>query len=86
MLRFAIKAAFKAAVCGALLGLLLGSIIGGFSSALLGQPFSGETGLKVFPLGMFFPGIVIFGPVTAGIGAILGMIAFGFDKPNDKQE
>jgi integral membrane sensor domain MASE1 len=86
MTHFTIKAAIGAAICGALIGLLLGAIVGGLSSALLGQPFSGQTGLKVFHLGMLFPGIVIFGPFTASIGAIVGIIASGLDKPNDKEE
>ena len=59
-------------LCGTLIGLLLGALAGGVSSALYGQPFSGATGLKVFHLGMVFPGLVIFAPVTAGIGAVLG--------------
>lgn len=63
---------FKAALWGTLIGLLLGVLAGGLSSALFGQPFSGVTGLKVFHLGMFFPGLVVFAPVTAGIGAVLG--------------
>jgi gas vesicle protein len=86
MPHFTITAAIKAAICGALMGLLLGAIAGGLSSSLLGQPFSGQTGLKVFHLGMFFPGIVIFGPFTASIGAIIGIIASVLDKPNDKKE
>ncbi len=63
---------FKAALWGTLIGLLLGVLAGGLSSALYGQPFSGATGLKVFHLGMVFPGLVIFAPVTAAIGAVLG--------------
>ncbi len=62
----------KATLWGTLMGLLLGVLAGGVSSALYGQPFSGATGLKVFPPGMVFPGLVIFAPVTAGIGAVLG--------------
>jgi hypothetical protein len=82
MLHFSVKAA----MCGALMGMLLGVFAGGLSSALLGQPFSGETGREVFHLGMFFPGLVIFAPVTTGIGAILGFIAFGFNRSEDKEE
>ena len=65
---------FKAALRGLLMGLLLGVFAGGLSSSQFGQPFSGTTGLKVFPLGMFFPGLVVFAPVTAPIGAVLGVL------------
>jgi hypothetical protein len=62
----------KSALCGTVIGLLLGVILGGLWSSLFGQPFSGATGWKVFHLGMFFPGLVIVAPVTAGIGAVCG--------------
>lgn len=65
----------KTTMCGTAIGLLLGVISGGFWSALFGQPFSGATGWKVFHLGMFFPGLVIVAPVTAGIGAVCGASA-----------
>lgn len=72
--------AFKAALWGAMIGLLLGCLAGGLSSSLFGQPFSGATGLKVFHLGMFFPGLVIVAPVTAAIGAVLGAGVAWFRK------
>ena len=62
---------FKAALWGTLIGLLLGVVAGGLSAALFGLPFSGAKGLRVFHRGMIFPGI-IFGPVAAAIGAVLG--------------
>ncbi|MDA1055984.1 MAG: hypothetical protein O3C40_36850 [Planctomycetota bacterium] len=65
----------KSTLCGTVIGLLLGVISGGLWSSLFGQPFSGATGLKVFHLGMFFPGLVIVAPVTAGIGAVCGASA-----------
>ena len=59
---------------GAWIGLLLGVVAGGTTSAVFGQPFAGDglRGLAVFPSGMFFPGLVVFAPVTASIGAVLG--------------
>jgi len=78
--------ATKGAGCGALIGLLLAVLAGGFSSTLLGQPFSGQTGLKVFPQGMVFPGLFIFAPVTAGIGALLGVIVAVLNKTMNKGE
>jgi hypothetical protein len=62
----------KAACLGALSGLLLGVLAGGGFNALFGQPFSGLTGFEVFPDGLWFPGLVIFAPFTASIGAVLG--------------
>lgn len=37
-----------------------------------GQPFSGVTGLKVFPGGMIFPGLFIIAIFTGSLGAGLG--------------
>jgi hypothetical protein len=54
--------------------LLIAVLAGGLWSALVGQPFSGLRGLKVFHLGMFFPGLVILGPFAAVVGAIIGAI------------
>lgn len=70
--------AFKTALLGGGIGFLLGVLGGGLSSSLFGQPFSGATGLQVFHLGMFFPGLVIVAPVTAGLGAVIGAVVVWF--------
>ena len=75
---------FKGLLCGLVIGLLLGVLAGGVSSTLFGQPFSGVRGLKVFHLGMFFPGLVVFAPVTSGIGAVLGAIFSWSGKASDE--
>jgi len=62
-------------IFGAVVGVLAAVIAGGFCSALIGQPFSGEKGFRVFPLGMYFPGLIIFGPAAAGIGGVIGAIS-----------
>jgi hypothetical protein len=67
---------------GALMGLLFGVVAGGCWSALFGKPFSGATGLKVFPFGMWFPGLLIIAPFTAGAGAIIGAVMNWFRRAN----
>jgi hypothetical protein len=62
----------KAALWGALIGLFVGLLWGGLGSAVRGQAFSGATGMKAFLPGMLFPGLVLFAPFTAVIGAALG--------------
>jgi hypothetical protein len=64
----------KFSMIGTFVGLLAAALAGGVWSALFGQPFSGERGMEVFHLGMVFPGLVIFGPVAAIIGAFIGAI------------
>lgn len=61
-------------VLGSVAGALAAVIAGGVCSVLIGQPFSGEKGLRVFPLGMYFPGLIVFGPAAASTGAIIGAV------------
>ena len=64
----------KFSIIGTILGLLVAVLAGGLWSTVVGQPFSGSRGFKVFHLGMFFPGLVIMGPVAAAVGAVIGAI------------
>jgi hypothetical protein len=70
MFRVAIIYAFV----GAIAGCLLAVVVGGFWSAYFGQPFSGETGLHAFQLGLVFPGLILLAPGATFVGTLLGSV------------
>ena len=53
-------------------GFLAAMFAGGLFSAVFGQPFSGQTGLRVFSTGMLIPGLVPLAPIGAIIGLSIG--------------
>ena len=55
-------------------GILLGMLAGGLWSSVVGQPFSGRTGLSVIPTGMIFPGLVLMAPIGAVVGFSIGLV------------
>lgn len=73
------------ALAGAAAGAVLGALAGGIWAACFGQPFSGATGLRVFPAGMWFPGVIV-APVTAGVGAAAGAFVGATTRPGERDE
>lgn len=60
------------ALSGAAAGAILAMLAGGVGSALYGLPFSGQKGFDVFLPGTLFPGLIIFAPWGACLGAVAG--------------
>lgn len=76
----------KTALLGTLIGLLLGVLAGGLSMVVLGPGFVEEQGVDLFQLGMYFPGLVFFAPVTAVIGAVVGASRVSLRGMKSRQE
>ena len=74
------------AAAGAIVGLVLAAIAGGVCAMIYGVPFSGVKGVRAFPSGMLFPGLLMIGPVAAGVCAAIGALCCLGESPVDKRK